>query len=170
MTLPHIRVGIGYDIHRLVEGRPMILGGVRIPSSMGPEGHSDADCLSHAIADAILGSVGLPDIGHFFPNKDPSIAGISSQTILREVTVKIRDQGWEIGNIDAMLIAEAPKIEPHREEMRSLLAASLGLPKERIGLKATTNERNDAIGAGRAIAAQAVALCFHSGQGNPVDA
>lgn len=155
------RVGLGYDIHRTVKGRPLVLGGVEIPSPFGLEGHSDADCLCHAIADALLGSVGLPDIGHFFPNTDPTLKGISSLILLEKVAGELRDRGWEIGNVDAMLIAEAPPVSPYRETMRQKVAGALGCDPGQVGIKATTNEGQDATGRSEAIAAHAVALVWH---------
>jgi 2-C-methyl-D-erythritol 2,4-cyclodiphosphate synthase len=150
-------VGIGYDVHRFVEGRPLILGGVEIPHIMGLEGHSDADVLAHAIADALLGAVGERDIGQHFPNSDESIRGISSLEILRKVEQLVTSRGGRILNIDATLVAEAPKINPHVTEMRDNLAAALGLPVGRVGVKATTNEGMGFVGRGEGIAALAVA-------------
>ncbi len=135
-----IRSGIGYDVHRLVAGRKLILGGVEIPHHLGLEGHSDADVLCHAIADALLGSIGEPDIGHFFPPTDESIRGISSLEILRQIAAILRNKGALIHNIDATLIAERPKILPHVPEMKLRLAAALGLATHQVGVKATTNE------------------------------
>lgn len=152
------RVGHGYDIHRIVSGRPMILGGVRFEVDYGLEGHSDADCLTHAICDALLGAAGLPDIGHFFPNTDPAYKNIDSQILLQRVVEALRERKWRIVNIDASLIAEKPKIYPRLEEMKAALGRSTGLSIECVGLKATTNEGVDEIGRGLAIAAHAVAL------------
>ncbi|MEA3209219.1 MAG: 2-C-methyl-D-erythritol 2,4-cyclodiphosphate synthase [Chthoniobacter sp.] len=150
-------VGIGYDVHRFAEGRPLILGGVEIPHSHGLDGHSDADVLCHAIADAILGAIGERDIGFHFPNNDPSIRGISSLEILRKAAALVAEQGSRIVNVDATLIAEAPKISPHIAAMRANLAAALGLDARRVGVKATTNERMGFVGRGEGIAALAVA-------------
>ena len=136
-----IRSGIGYDVHRLVTGRKLILGGVEIPYHLGLEGHSDADVLSHAIADALLGSIGEPDIGHFFPPSDESIRGISSLEILRQIAAILRGKGAIIHNVDASLIADQPKILPHVPLMKERLAAALGLATHQVGVKATTNER-----------------------------
>ncbi len=152
-----IATGIGYDVHRFATGRPLILGGVEIPGSPGLEGHSDADVLSHAIADAILGAIGEPDIGHFFPNTDESIRGISSLEILRRVRAHAGVKFADLLNIDATLIAERPIISPHLPAMKAALAAALGLPEDRIGIKATTNEGLGFIGRGEGIAAMAVA-------------
>ncbi len=149
--------GIGYDVHRLVEGRPLILGGVEIPHSYGLDGHSDADVLCHAIADAILGAIGERDIGHHFPNTDPSIRGISSLEIVRKAAELVAAQGGRVVNIDASLIAEAPKISPHLDAMKAHLAEALGLLPQRVGVKATTNEHLGFIGRQEGIAAMAVA-------------
>ena len=151
------RCGIGYDAHRLVAGRKLILGGVEIPHSLGLEGHSDADVLCHAIADALLGAVGESDIGHHFPNTDEGIRGISSITILERVGQVLRARGAEPVNVDATLIAEAPKIAPHIPAMREKIAAAVRLPLERISIKATTNEGLGTIGRGEGRCAMAVA-------------
>lgn len=156
------RIGHGYDIHRTIAGRPLILGGVRFEADFGLDGHSDADCLTHAICDALLGAAGLPDIGHFFPNTDPAFKNIDSQVLLAKVTAELRGRGWRIVNVDASLVAERPKIAPRIAEMKAALARSAGLPVEDIGLKATTNEGCDDIGRGLAIAAHAVALIERS--------
>jgi 2-C-methyl-D-erythritol 2,4-cyclodiphosphate synthase len=155
----NLRIGHGYDIHRTVAGRPMILGGVHFAESpVGLDGHSDADALTHAICDALLGAAALPDIGHFFPNTDPAYKNIDSQLLLARVCAALRERGYEIVNLDASLIAERPKIAPRLAEMRARLAASAGVSVDQIGLKATTNEGVDEIGRGLAIAAHAVAL------------
>ncbi len=153
-----LRIGHGYDIHRTTTGRPLVLGGVRFAADFGLEGHSDADCLTHAICDALLGAAGLPDIGHFFPNTDPALANVDSQVLLRRVVAELKRLGWAPVNVDATVIAERPKVAPRLAEMKAALAASIGLPIEAIGLKATTNEGIDEIGRGAAIAAHAVAL------------
>ena len=149
--------GIGYDVHRFASGRPLILGGVEIPHSQELDGHSDADVLAHAIADAVLGAVGERDIGHHFPNSDESIRGISSLEILRKVARLIKNSGGRIVNVDSTLIAEAPKIAPHVLEMRENLSSALEIPLARVGVKATTNERMGFLGRGEGIAAMAVA-------------
>jgi|TARA_B110000438_G_scaffold205279_1_gene196945 2-C-methyl-D-erythritol 2,4-cyclodiphosphate synthase len=154
------RVGLGYDVHRLVAGRRLVLGGVEIPSEVGLEGHSDADVLSHALSDAILGAAGLPDIGHYFPNTDASIEGIDSQVILKRCAEEVAALGWAIGNLDAMLVAEAPKISPYLDEMKQCLSQTLGLPADVIGIKATTHERLGDIGRGLGMSAQAVCLLY----------
>jgi len=149
--------GLGYDIHRFVAGRPLILGGVQIPHDLGLEGHSDADVLSHAIADAVLGAIGEQDIGHHFPNTDPSIRGISSLEILEKAANLARTRGARINSIDATVIAEAPKIGPHVFAMRERISGALGMPAARVAVKATTNEGLGSIGRGEGIAAMAVA-------------
>lgn len=149
--------GIGYDTHRLVEGRKLILGGVEIPYDRGLLGHSDADVLSHAIADALLGAVAAGDIGFHFPNTDPAIAGISSLAILARTLEILAVANARPVNVDAMLIAEAPKIAPHIPAMRAKLAGALGLPLERVSIKATTNEGMGFLGRGEGISVMAVA-------------
>jgi 2-C-methyl-D-erythritol 2,4-cyclodiphosphate synthase len=152
-----ITTGLGYDIHRFAAGRPLILGGVEIPHHQGLDGHSDADVLSHAIADAVLGAIGEQDIGHHFPNTNEALRGISSLVILEKSADLARARGVRINNIDATLIAEAPKIAPHVSAMRERIAAALGLPAARIAVKATTNEGLGTIGRGEGIAAMAIA-------------
>lgn len=154
----NFRIGHGYDIHRLVSGRKCILGGVRIPSNLGLEGHSDADCLTHAVCDALLGAAGLPDIGHYFPNTDERYRDIDSQELLRQVVKLVADGGFSIQNVDTTVIAERPKIQPHIAAMKERLAATLEIPAGRIGIKATTNETTGSIGRAEAIAAHAVCL------------
>lgn len=152
------RVGIGYDVHRLVFGRPLILGGVIIPFDKGLEGHSDADVLSHAIADALLGAAALGDIGYHFPNTDPSYKDISSLVLLQTVHKKLIESGFSIVNIDSVVIAEDPKIGTWIPEMRSKLAHSLEVATSVISIKATTTEKLGFTGEGKGIAAQSVAL------------
>ena len=156
--------GIGYDVHSLVEGRPLVLGGVEIPHSKGLEGHSDADVLIHAIADALLGTVAEGDIGHHFPNTDESIRGIRSTDILTRVVEILDGHDAHIVNIDATLIAEAPKIAPHLDAMRTKLAECLRLPPGRVSIKATTNEKMGFLGRGEGIAAMAVASVERDGE------
>ncbi|MFM1559537.1 MAG: 2-C-methyl-D-erythritol 2,4-cyclodiphosphate synthase [Roseibacillus sp.] len=151
------RVGIGYDVHQFAEDRKLILGGVEIPHSHGLQGHSDADVLSHAIADAVLGALGLPDIGHYFPPDDESIEGISSLEILAKCRELAAEQGASLTNIDSTLIAEAPRVLPHRDAMRENIGRALGLDPSLIGIKATTNERMGFVGREEGIAAMAVA-------------
>lgn len=149
--------GIGYDVHRFAEGRPLVLGGVTIPHSHGLEGHSDADVLCHAIADAVLGAMGKPDIGFYFPPGDAACEGISSLKILEKCRELAEEEGLRIINVDSTLIAEVPKVLPHREAMRINIGAALGIPAERVGVKATTNELMGFIGRREGIAAMAVA-------------
>lgn len=152
------RIGNGYDIHQLVSDRPLILGGITIPHSLGLLGHSDADALTHAIMDALLGALSLGDIGHYFPPTDPQWAGADSQKLLIQVHELIQSQGWRIGNLDTVIVAERPKIKPHIVAMRDRLANSLQIAPHQIGIKATTNEKMDAVGREEGIAAYAVAL------------
>ena len=152
-----MRIGNGYDAHRLAVGRKLILGGVEIPHDRGLEGHSDADVICHAIADALLGAVGEKDIGHYFPNSDESIRGISSIEILQRVTALLAEIHARPVNVDATLIAEAPKIAPHIDAMRQKIAGALRLIETRVSIKATTNEGLGAIGRGEGMAAMAVA-------------
>lgn len=151
------RCGIGYDAHRLVSGRKLILGGIEIPYDRGLDGHSDADVLSHAIADAILGALGAGDLGKHFPNTDEAIRGISSIEILRHVTTIAAQKNAQIVNVDATLLAEAPKISPHIPAMQEKIAAALSLRVDAISIKATTNEGLGTIGRGEGMAAMAVA-------------
>ena len=151
-----IRTGIGYDVHRLVEGRALVLGGVTLVHELGLLGHSDADVLCHAIADAVLGAMGEPDIGHWFPPSDPSIAGISSLEILRKCAGIAASKGAVIHNVDATLIAERPKIRPHVDVMRANIAEALGIRPDQVGVKATTNELLGFLGREEGMAAMAV--------------
>jgi 2-C-methyl-D-erythritol 2,4-cyclodiphosphate synthase len=152
-----IRCGIGYDVHRLAEGRQLVLGGVEIPHSRGLEGHSDGDVLSHAIADALLGAICAGDIGQHFPNTDESIRGISSIKILQRVSELLAEKKARAVNVDATVIAEAPRITPHIPAMRKKIAQAIGAPESRVSIKATTNERLGAIGRGEGIAVMAIA-------------
>lgn len=154
----NLRIGHGYDIHRTAPGRLLVLGGVKFEAGFGLVGHSDADCLTHAICDALLGAAALPDIGNLFPNTDPAFAGIDSQVLLSRVIAKLREAGLRPVNIDATVVAEKPRIAARIPEMREMLARSTGLAPGSIGIKATTNEGVDDIGRGLAIAAHAVAL------------
>lgn len=155
---PPFRIGLGYDIHRLAAGRRCVLGGVEIPSPVGPDGHSDADVVIHAMADAILGALGLRDIGHHFPNTDAACAGMDSKIILQKAVAEAASRGYAVGNIDCAIIAETPKIGPHIAAMKAALAPVLGVPADCVGLKATTNEKLDDIGAKLGIAVHAVVL------------
>ncbi len=151
------RVGIGYDVHPLIEGRKLFLGGIELAHSKGLEGHSDADVLIHAIADAILGTIGAGDIGHHFPNTDERWRGVSSLVFLREIRALLEKKGAILENVDASVIAEAPKIAPHLDKMKAALGEALGVSVDRVNLKATTNEKLGFAGRGEGIAAMAVA-------------
>lgn len=153
-----IRIGNGYDIHQLVEGRPLILGGVQIEHSLGLKGHSDADVLTHAIMDALLGALSLGDIGHYFPPTDPQWAGADSLKLLEQVHQLILDRGWQIGNIDSVVVAEHPKLKPHINAMRDRISKTLNLSPDLIGIKATTNEKLGPVGQEQGICSYAVAL------------
>lgn len=153
-----LRIGNGYDIHKLGEGRPLILGGVEIPHHLGLLGHSDADVLTHAIMDAMLGALSLGDIGHYFPPTDAKWAGANSLDLLKEVNQLIVDRGWEIVNIDSVIVAERPKLKPHIPAMIANLAEKLHLTKEQISVKATTNEKLGPVGREEGICAYTVAL------------
>ena len=152
-----VHVGIGYDVHQLVAGRKLILGGVEIPHSKGLDGHSDADALMHAICDAILGALGEADIGHFFPNTDPRWKGVPSTVFLEEAARQALQRNGKIVNVDATVIAQAPKIYPHIAGMKKRIADALGLRETQIGIKATTNETMGFIGREEGIAAMAIA-------------
>ena len=152
-----VHVGIGYDVHALVAGRKLILGGVEIPHPKGLDGHSDADALMHAICDALLGALGEPDIGHFFPNTDPRWKGVPSKIFLEEAAKQVASRKGRIVNVDATVIAQAPKIYPHIKEMKIHIADALNINFEHIGIKATTNEHMGFIGREEGIAAMAVA-------------
>jgi 2-C-methyl-D-erythritol 2,4-cyclodiphosphate synthase len=151
------RVGIGYDVHPFETGRPLILGGVEIPHSRGLKGHSDADVLCHAIADAVLGAMGLPDIGYYFPPSDMSIEGISSLRILEKCAALAAEKGYRIENVDSTLVAEAPRVMKHAPQMKENIGAALGITADQVGVKATTNERMGFVGREEGIAAMAVA-------------
>lgn len=152
-----VRIGIGYDIHRLVEDRPLFLGGVDIPYVKGLIGHSDADVLLHAIADALLGALSMGDIGEHFPNTDPDYKDIQSKEILKKVAKMAASKNYVVNNVDTVIIAEEPKIYPFKDKMVEVIAEILGVDKSRINIKATTNEGVGSIGKGGAIAAYAVA-------------
>ena len=157
-----IRIGNGYDMHRLVPDRPLILGGVSIPHTLGLLGHSDADVLTHAIMDAMLGALSLGDIGHYFPPSDPQWKGADSQVLLDQVYQLIQGRGWAIGNIDSVVIAEKPKLKPHIPAMREQLAQRLSLAPDQVGIKATTNEQLGPTGRQEGISAYAVVLLTQS--------
>jgi len=153
-----VRIGQGFDVHALVKGRKLIVGGVSIPFDKGLAGHSDADVLIHAVCDALLGAAALGDIGRHFPDTDPKYRGADSRVLLREVAGKVREAGFSIANLDATIIAEAPKMAPHIPAMVANLAADLGVRPGQVNVKAKTAERLGAIGRGEGIAAEAIAL------------
>lgn len=153
-----MRIGQGYDVHRLVEGRKLILGGVDIPNEYGLLGHSDADVLTHAIMDALLGAAGLGDIGRHFPDSDPTYAGADSLKLLSIVVEKLINAGWMVGNVDATIVAQRPKLAPYLEQMQHNLASAIGVQPDQINVKATTEEKLGFTGSGEGMAAQAVAL------------
>ncbi len=153
-----LRVGHGYDVHRLVEGRALILGGVTVPFDRGLLGHSDADVLTHAVMDALLGAAALGDIGKLFPDSDAAYAGADSIALLERVTALLRKHGWQVGNVDATVVAQTPKLAPYIPEMRRRLAEAMGLDVDCVSVKATTEERLGFTGSGEGMAAHAVAL------------
>jgi 2-C-methyl-D-erythritol 2,4-cyclodiphosphate synthase len=153
-----MRIGLGYDLHPLTAGRPLVLGGVTIPFSKGLDGHSDADVLTHAVCDALLGAAGLPDLGALYPSSDPSYRGVSSLILLEDVGRKIRAAGYRLANLDSVVVAEAPKLGPYLEQMRGALAKSLGVDPAQISIKVKRAEGVGAVGRNEGIAAQAVCL------------
>jgi len=159
-TMQQLRIGNGYDIHRLVPGRPLVLGGQQLehPEGLGLDGHSDADVLVHALMDALLGALSLGDIGRHFPPDDPRWKGADSLLLLERVVELVRSRGWQVINVDAVVVAERPKLGPHIEAMRAAIAARLGVDADRVGVKATTNERLGPTGREEGIACHAVAL------------
>ena len=160
MTLPAMRVGEGWDTHALVLDRPLILGGVTIPHTHGLLGHSDADALLHAITDALLGAAALGDIGRHFPDTDAQFKGADSVVLLQEAARRVRATGWDIGNPDTTIVAQAPKMAPHIPLMRSRIAQALGLSEDQVNVKAKTAEKMGPVGEGRAIEARAVCLLY----------
>ncbi len=157
-SLGALRIGQGYDVHKLVEGRKLIVGGVDIPHTLGLLGHSDADVLAHAVADALLGGIRGGDIGKLFPDTDPAWAGADSMKLLAAVADKVREEGFEILDVDSVIAAQAPKMAPHRQAMRENLAHAMGIPVDNVGVKATTTERLGFEGREEGISATAVAL------------
>jgi 2-C-methyl-D-erythritol 2,4-cyclodiphosphate synthase len=153
-----VRVGSGFDLHRLVVGRRLILGGVELPWDMGLDGHSDADVICHALIDALCGAAGIGDIGSLFPDSDPKYKDARSLDLLRQVTDECRRAKWAVENVDVTLLAQVPKLAPYREEIRGNLAGALGIDPGAVGIKATTTDHIGPIGEGQALAAQAVAL------------
>ena len=162
MNWMDIRIGQGYDVHALVEGRKLILGGVDIPHTRGLLGHSDADALLHAITDALFGAAGLGDIGRHFPDTDPAFAGADSRVLLREAVRRVREAGYAVGNVDATVIAQKPKLAPHVPGMVANLAEDLGIAPERCNVKAKTNEKLGFLGREEGMAAQATALLIRA--------
>jgi 2-C-methyl-D-erythritol 2,4-cyclodiphosphate synthase len=158
-----MRVGIGFDVHPLTPGRDLILGGVQIPHSVGLAGHSDADVLCHAIADAILGAAASGDLGTWFPSTDESLRDRSSLELLRQVVERTTAEGWSLGNLDTVIIAQGPRLAPYINLMRGALAACLGIPLGAVSVKATTTDRLGAVGRAEGIAAQAIVLLHRSG-------
>lgn len=153
-----MRIGHGYDLHALADGRRLVLGGVDIPHGRGPIAHSDGDVLLHAVADALLGAAALGDIGQHFPDTDPAFAGADSRGLLRQVAERVRAAGYRVANVDATVLAQRPKLAPHRDAMRANIAADLGVPIEQVSVKATTTEGLGPVGRQEAIAAHAVCL------------
>ena len=162
--MTNLRVGHGYDVHRLAEGRKLILGGVDIPWEKGLLGHSDADVLVHAVMDALAGAARLGDIGELFPDSDPAYKGISSLKLLEEVGRRLAGQGFSIGNIDATLLAQEPKVGPYKRQMEERIAGALGIPSERVNVKATTEEGLGFTGRAEGMAAHAAALLEQTGR------
>lgn len=153
-----LRIGHGFDVHAFAEGRPLVLGGVHVPCERGLAGHSDADVVAHAVMDAVLGALRAGDIGKLFPDTDPAYEGADSLGLMREVAALVRERGWRVVDVDCTIAAQAPKLAPHREEMRANMAAALGVPTDSVGVKATTTERLGFVGREEGIAAWAVAL------------
>ncbi len=159
-ALPDLRIGHGFDVHAFAENRKLMIGGVEIAHDRGLLGHSDADVLLHAICDALLGAAGLGDIGRHFPDSDPAYAGIDSRTLLRNIAQQLAALGWQVGNVDATIIAQAPKMAPHIAAMTAHIAADLGVALARVNVKATTTERLGFTGRGEGIAAEAVCMIY----------
>ena len=160
-AIPSLRIGIGYDVHRLAADRPLIIGGVRVPHERGLAGHSDADVLVHAISDALLGAAGLPDIGRQFPADDPQYQDADSLQLLDDVRKLLTEQQWRVVNVDSTILAQAPRLAGYIPAMQAAIARTLGVEMVNVGIKATTTEGLDAVGAGHGIAAHAVALLMH---------
>jgi 2-C-methyl-D-erythritol 2,4-cyclodiphosphate synthase len=160
MTLPNIRIGEGWDVHALVPDRPLVLGGVTIPHTHGLLGHSDADALCHAITDALFGAAALGDIGHHFPDTDERFRGADSLALLAEAARRVALAGWQVGNVDSTIVAQAPKMAPHILAMRQRIAQALGVKLEQVNVKAKTAEKMGPVGRGEAIEATAICLLF----------
>jgi len=159
-----VRVGQGVDAHRLVPGRPLVLGGVPVPFERGLEGHSDGDVLLHAIASALLGALGRGDLGRHFPSSSHELEGVSSRLILERVAGWVRDDGFEVGNVDATIVAEAPRLAPHTAKMEAMIAATLEVPQDAVNVKVTSSDALGAVGRGEGISATAVALLLAAGR------
>jgi 2-C-methyl-D-erythritol 2,4-cyclodiphosphate synthase len=160
-----VRIGQGFDAHRLVPGRPLRLGGIEVPHDRGLEGHSDGDVLLHAVASALLGALGEGDLGGHFPSSDPGLAGVASAELLAQVVARARAGGFAVGNLDATIVAQEPRLAPHLAKMRAALADLLGVPDERVNVKVTSTDGLGSIGRGEGIAALAVALLVRDGEG-----
>jgi len=160
MTIPNIRIGEGWDIHALVPDRPLVLGGVTIPHSHGLLGHSDADALCHAIADALFGAAAMGDIGHHFPDTDERFRGADSLALLAEAARRVAQAGWQVANVDSTIVAQAPKMAPHLLAMRQRIAGALGVKLDQVNVKAKTAEKMGPVGLGEAIEARAVCLLY----------
>jgi 2-C-methyl-D-erythritol 2,4-cyclodiphosphate synthase len=157
-VIPALRIGEGWDVHQLVEGRPLVLGGITVPHTHGLLGHSDADALLHALTDALLGAAGLGDIGRHFPDTDAAFKGADSAVLLAEAARRVRAEGWEVVNVDSTIVAQAPKLAPHIPSMRGRIAQVLGIEPERVNVKAKTAEKMGPVGEKKAIEARAVCL------------
>ena len=158
MTIPDLRTGLGWDTHRLIAGRPLILGGVPFEHDAGPVSHSDGDALLHAVTDAVLGALSLPDIGELFPDTDPAHESRDSAAFLQEAARRMRRLGWRVGNVDCTIILERPKVAPHKAAMRQNVARLLGADPGSVNIKGKTHEKTDAVGEGRAVEVHVVAL------------
>jgi len=156
----NFRIGEGWDVHALVPGRPLVIGGVTIPHPVGLLGHSDADVLLHAITDALLGAAALGDIGAHFPDTDPVFRGADSLRLLAEAVRRVRQEGWQVGNIDCTVVAQAPRMAPHREAMRKAIARALGIEPGQVNVKAKTAEKLGPVGQGQSIEAHAISLIY----------
>lgn len=164
-----MRVGIGYDVHPLVSGRRLVLGGVEIPFEKGLDGYSDADVLVHAVIDALLGAAGLGDIGVWFPSTDPRYKGVSSISLLREVSSLLRSNGWRVCNVDASIVAEQPRVTPYAHQMRLIMGEAMGVSADQVGIKSTTAKGLGFLGKGEGIAAHAVAVIAKVGDGSGME-
>ena len=160
-----MRIGHGFDAHRLVPGRPLRLGGIEVPFATGLEGHSDGDVLLHAVTSALLGALGAGDMGRHFPSSDPSLEGVASAELLARVAQQVRAGGWVVGNLDATVVAQAPRLAPHLADMEAKIAEVLGVARERVNVKVTSTDGLGSVGRGEGMAAHAVALLVRGGEG-----